>query len=84
MVLVSEAQTSWEVSTRAVERGRHFTIMETVRQKTNDASFSTNRYTILGNAINRLDEDGNYVECKPVVKGSGLNKCIFSDGGIDF
>ena len=57
------------VSSRAVSSGKHFTVMETVRQKTNQSGTSlvTNRFTILGNGLNRLDEGSNYVECTPVV-----------------
>lgn len=44
--------------------------MQSVRAVTNRAGQTvsvTNRYTVLGNGMNKKDASGNFVECKPVV-----------------
>jgi hypothetical protein len=56
------------ITAHAISRGKHFTVMETVRQNSGaGGSLVTNDFTIMGNGINRPDGTGGYVECKPVV-----------------
>lgn len=54
-----------------VERNAHSKVMQSVRVATNSAGQSvniTNRYTVLGNGMNKQDAAGNWVECVPVVR----------------
>lgn len=59
------------ISSRVVERGEYFDVVETVREVTNKTGqqiLQTNRYTHLGNGLNYQDNYGNWVESKPVVQ----------------
>ncbi len=82
------------------ERGRHFKVIESVRQATNQLGqtvLKTNRFTALGNSMNFKDENGNWVESHPAVhafsggvacEGAGyrviLNTNLNTDGAVDF
>jgi hypothetical protein len=59
------------VSTRVIELGKSFTVMESTRPGTNQAGqliSKTNRYTTIGNGMNFRDASGNWAESKPVVQ----------------